>query len=171
METNSPKIGKFALTYGAIAGIVSVLYSVMLMSIDMLYDQNSGQQLVGVVALVGAIFLGIFNFRKENGSLTLKQGLKIGTGGAVISGIVGVIFLVLLSNFIEPDYIANIVEIQRDAMIESNPTISNEQLDMIGEQTANFFWVGYPVILIVNALLGLVIGLVGGLIFKKDAQA
>ena len=77
----------------------------------------------------------------------------------------------MLSNFIEPDYIANIVEIQREAMIEANPTISNEQLDMIGEQTANFFWVGYPVILIVNALLGLVIGLVGGLIFKKDAQA
>jgi len=56
-------------------------------------------------------------------------------------------------------------------MIESNPTISNEQLDMITEQQAKFFWVAYPFMLIFNAFGGLIIGLLGGLILKKDAQA
>jgi hypothetical protein len=74
-------------------------------------------------------------------------------------------------NFIEPEFIAKTVEMSRTAMIESNPTISNEQLDMIAEQTVNFFWVGYPVMLIFNTFMGLIIGLLGGLILKKDAQA
>jgi hypothetical protein len=42
---------------------------------------------------------------------------------------------------------------------------------MIAEQTVNFFWVGYPVMLIFNTFMGLIIGLLGGLILKKDAQA
>jgi len=171
METNAPKIGKFSLTYGSIAGVVGVLFTFMLMSLDMLYDQGSAKNIVSIVILAGALLIGIFNFRKENGSLTLKQGLKIGAGGAVIAGLYAVFFTILLVNFIEPDFITKTGELTRAAMIESNPTISNEQIDMMLDNQAKFFWVSYPFILIFNALMGLVIGLIGGLILKKDAQA
>jgi len=65
METNSPNIGKFSLTYGSIAGIVGIIFSFMLISLDMLYDQGSGKTIVSIAILVGAVILGIFNFRKE----------------------------------------------------------------------------------------------------------
>ena len=171
METNSPNIGKFSLTYGSIAGIVGIIFSFMLISLDMLYDQGSGKTIVSIAILVGAVILGIFNFRKENGSLTLKQALKIGTGSSVIAAIYSILFTLALVNFIEPDFISKTGEITRATMIESNPTISNEQLDMITEQQAKFFWVAYPFMLIFNAFGGLIIGLLGGLILKKDAQA
>lgn len=171
METNSPNIGKFSLTYGSIAGIVGIIFSFMLISLDMLYDQGSGKTIVSIAILVGAVILGIFNFRKENGSLTLKQALKIGTGSSVIAAIYSILFTLALVNFIEPDFIDKTGEITRATMIESNPTISNEQLDMITEQQAKFFWVAYPFMLIFNAFGGLIIGLLGGLILKKDAQA
>ena len=171
METNSPNIGKFSLTYGSIAGIVCIIFSFMLISLDMLYDQGSGKTIVSRVILVGAVFLGIFNFRKENGSLTLKQALKIGTGSSVIAAIYSILFTLALVNFIEPEFIAKTGEIIRATEIESNPTISNEQLDMLDkfiELQAKFFWV---VDLNVHAFVGLIIGLLGGLILKKDAQA
>ena len=171
METNGPNIGKFSLTYGSIAGIVGIIFSFMLISLDMLYDQGSGKTIVSIAILVGAVILGIFNFRKENGSLTLKQALKIGTGSSVIAAIYSILFPLALVNFIEPEFIAKTGEITRATMIESNPTISNEQLDMITEQQAKFFWVAYPFMLIFNAFGGLIIGLLGGLILKKDAQA
>jgi hypothetical protein len=171
METNAPKIGKFSFTYGSIAGLVGILFTFMLMSLDMLYDQGAGKSIVSIAVLAGALLIGIFNFRKENGTLTLKQALKIGTGGALVAGLYAVAFTVVLVNFIEPEFIAKTVEMSRTAMIESNPTISNERLDMIAEQTVNFFWVGYPVMLIFNTFMGLIIGLLGGLILKKDAQA
>ena len=170
METNSPNIGKFSLTYGSIAGIVGIIFSFMLISLDMLYDQGSEKTVVSIAILVGAVILGIFNFRKENGSLTLKQALKIGTGSSVIAAIYSIVFTIVLVNFIEPDFIAKTGELTRATMIESNPTISNEQLDMI--TSANFFWlVNPPSMLIFNAFGGLIIGLLGGLILKKDAQA
>ena len=175
METNSPNIGKFSLTYGSIAGIVGIIFSFMLISLDMLYDQGSGKNIVSIAILVGAVFLGIFNFRKENGSLTLKQALKIGTGSSVIAAIYYILFTLALVNFIEPEFIAKTGEIIRATEIERNPTISNEQLDMLDmniELQAKFFWVFYPsFMLIFNAFVGLIIGLLGGLILKKDAQA
>ena len=171
METNSPNIGKFSLTYGSIAGIVGIIFSFMLISLDMLYDQGSEKTVVSIAILVGAVILGIFNFRKENGSLTLKQALKIGTGSSVIAAIYSIVFTIVLVNFIEPDFIDKTVELTRATMIESNPTISDEQLDMITDQQAKFFWVAYPFMLIFNAFGGLIIGLLGGLILKKDAQA
>ena len=170
METNSPNIGKFSLTYGSIAGIVGIIFSFMLISLDMLYDQGSEKTVVSIAILVGAVILGIFNFRKENGSLTLKQALKIGTGSSVIAAIYSIVFTIVLVNFIEPDFIAKTGELTRATMIERNPTISNEQLDMI--TSANFFWlVNLPSLLIFFAFGGLIIGLLGGLILKKDAQA
>ena len=171
MEANKPNIGKFSLIYGSIAGIVGIVFSFMLISLDMLYDQGSGKTIVSIAILIGAVILGIFNFRKENGSLTLKQALKIGTGSSVIAAIYSILFTLALVNFIEPDFIAKTGEITRAAMIESNPTISNEQLDMVTQQQAKFFWVAYPFMLIFNAFVGLIIGLLGGLILKKDAQA
>ena len=171
MEANKPNIGKFSLIYGSIAGVVGIVFSFMLISLDMLYDQGSGKTIVSIAILIGAVILGIFNFRKENGSLTLKQALKIGTGSSVIAAIYSILFTLALVNFIEPDFIAKTGEITRAAMIESNPTISNEQLDMVTEQQAKFFWVAYPFMLIFNAFGGLIIGLLGGLILKKDAQA
>lgn len=171
METNTPKISKFSLIYGAIAGVIGIIFTFMLISLDMLYDQGSGKTIISIAVLAGALLLGIFNFRKENGSLTLKQALKIGTGGALIAGVISVLFTIVLANFIEPEFIAKTAELQRDAMIEANPTVSNEQLDMVYEQTIKFFWVSYPVILIFNVIMGLVIGLVSGLILKKDQQA
>ena len=171
METNSPNIGKFSLTYGSIAGIVGIIFSFMIISLDMLYDQGRGKTIVSIAILVGAVILGIFNFRKENGSLTLKQALKIGTGSSVIAAIYSILFILALINFIEPDFIAKTGEITKANMIESNPTIPKKQLDMLIEQQAKFFWVTYPFMLIFNAFGGLIIGLLGGLILKKDAEA
>jgi putative flippase GtrA len=173
METNSPNIGKFSLTYGSIAGIVGIIFSFMLISLDMLYDQGSEKTAVSIAILVGAVILGIFNFRKENGSLTLKQALKIGTGSSVIAAIYSIVFTIVLVNFIEPDFIAKTLSDQvRATLIERNPTISNEELDMNTDQLANFFWLAYPpFMLIYYAFRGLIIGLLGGLILKKDAQA
>ena len=110
----------------------------------MLYDQGRGKTIVSIAILVGAVILGIFNFRKENGSLTLKQALKIGTGSSVIAAIYSILFILALINFIEPDFIAKTGEITRANMIESNPTIPKKQLDMLIEQQAKFFWVAYP---------------------------
>ena len=112
-----------------------------------------------------------FDKAGNNNLLSLGDALKIGLGIALIGAIISVIYNQIFINFIEPDFIAKTGELTRATVIESNPTISNEQLDMITDQQANFFWLAYPFMLIFNAFGSLIIGLLGGLILKKDAQA
>lgn len=49
-------------------------------------------------------------------------------------------------------------------------TMTSDQIEQAKEMGKKFFWFGYPIMLIVSVVFGLIIGLVGGLIFKKSAE-
>ena len=105
------------------------------------------------------------------GFLTLSEALKIGTGVGVVAGIIGCIYLLLLTNIIEPDYWDKIYEVQRETVMAENPQLTQEQMDQGIEMQKKFAWLGYPVALIMYALFGLIVGLITGLITKKQKPA
>ncbi len=167
MESNTPKIGKFSLNYGLILGGIGVVFAVMLFMADAHTSQSPVNSVVSIVLSVAVIFWGILSFRKANGGfLAVGQALKLGAGIALIAGIVSVLYTILLSNVLDPDFASKMMDARMaEAAAESN--LTPEQLQQQKEMGLKFWWVGYPVILIVNIIIGLVIGLVGGLIFKK----
>ncbi len=172
MEVNQPKTGKFALNYGLILGIVSVIFGVMLFTMDMHYDQGWAIRSVNLALVVIAIILGISQFKKANeGFLSISQALKLGAGIALIAGIIGIIYFFLLSNVIEPDYMDKMYEIGKEKAMADNPKLTEEQIDQGIEMQKGFAWLTYPIILIFNIIVGLVIGLIGGLIMKKQKPA
>ncbi len=172
MEENTPKTGKFALNFGLLLGLVSVIFGVMLFSLDMHYEQGFAIQGTQIVLMIAAIMLAIFQFRKaNNGFLTISEALKIGTGTALIAGIIGLIYFALLSNVIEPDYMDTMYEIGKEKAMADNPQLTEEQMDQGIEMQKKFAWLSYPVIIIMNIVLGLIIGFVGGLIMKKQKPA
>ena len=62
------------------------------------------------------------------------------------------------------------MEIQKAQAIEQMPEITDEQLDMQMEMGKKFFWISYPVILIISLFFGFVISLITGLIMKKNPE-
>lgn len=119
---------------------------------------------------IGVIFWGILNFRKANGGfLKLGQAVKLGAGIALVSGIISVIWMLLLTNVLDPDFISKSIDMQLATVAEEG-TLTTEQLEQQRE-ISNQYWAAfaYPSILIGSILIGLLIGLVGGLIFKKAA--
>ena len=172
MEENQPKPGKFALKFGLILGLVSIVFNVMLMSQGLHYEQTLPIQVIGIVILAVVALLGISQYRKANGGyLKLGDALKLGTGIAVVAGVVGLIYFFVMSNVIEPDYMDKVFEIGKQKALVDNPELTEEQIDQGIEMQKKFAWISYPVILIIQAVLGLIIGLIGGLIFKKDKPA
>lgn len=172
MEENQPKTGKFALNYGILLGVVSVVFGLMLFSLDMHYDQGWAIRGVSLGLTVVAIIYGISQFKKANeGFLNLSEALKLGAGIAVIAGIIGIIYFFLLSNVIEPDYMDKMYEIGKETAMADNPKLTEEQIDQGIEMQKSFAWLTYPIILIFNIIIGLVIGLIGGLIMKKQKPA
>jgi hypothetical protein len=172
METEQPKTGKFAMTYGAITGAVGVVFAIMLFSMDMHYEQGGAVQITQTLILVAGIVLGILQFKKANIELlSISQALKVGAGVALIAGILGLIWFFVLSNLIEPDFMDKMYEIGKVKAMEQNPNLTSEQIDQGIEMQKKFAWISYPVILIINVVIGLVVGLITGLIFKKQESA
>lgn len=172
MEENKPQTGNFAWKYGALAGGAILVFSMMLYSMDMIYQQNAAISLIPFAVVAIAIVLGIVQFKSGSlGFLSLSEALKIGTGVGVVAGIISVLYLLVLSNVIEPDYLDNMFAVQRETIMVDNPQLTEEQIDQGFEMQKKLAWIGYPVALIIYALLGLIVGLITGLILKKQKPA
>ncbi len=172
MEENKVSTGKLAWTYGALGGGVGIIFTLMLLSMDMLYDQGWGKSVVSTLILVAAIYLAISSFKKQNeGFLTLGQALKIGIGTALVAAIIALVFTYFLTNFFVPDFMEKTAELSRVTIKEKNPQITPEQLDNAIEMQNKFFWIMYPMILLFNLFIGFIVSLITGLILKKERMA
>jgi len=172
MKENQPKTGKFALNYGALTGIIGVVFGVMLFAMNMHYEQTAGVQVTQTIILAAGIVFGIIQFKKAaNGFLSISQALKVGAGIALIAAIIGLIYFFLLSNILEPDYMDKVFEIGKIKAMKDNPSLTEEQINQGIEMQKSFAWISYPVILIINVIIGLIVGLITGLIMKKEEAA
>jgi len=168
MEQTQPKIGKFSLNYGLILGAISVVFGLMLYSMDAHANQDTSTQVIGIVLAVVITIWAIFNFRKANGGLlTLGQAIKLGVLISLIAGVIGIIYLIFLANVLDTEFITKIAENTRAAAEEAG-VMTSAQIEQQYQGTIDYFWISYPFILIFNVIMGLVIGLIGGLIFKKS---
>ena len=73
-------------------------------------------------------------------------------------------------NVIEPTYMDQVIEIQQQAMIEINPEMSQEQIDMSMEISKKFSGTGVVIAyqLIAALFFGFIISLISGIILKKE---
>ena len=171
MEENQPKTGKLALTYGLILGGISVVFGLMLYSMDMHYQRDWTIQVVGIVITIVALALAINQFKKaNNGFLTMRQALKVGVGTALIAAVIGILYQYILANFIDPEFMNKAIESQMSEAIASG-SITSEQADQQMEMGKKFFWIGYPIYLIFSVIIGFIISLILGLIMKKQKPA
>ena len=172
MEENKLKTRKYSLQFGLIAGLVGVIFGVMLFTMDMHYERSFAIQAVQFGILAVFIVIAIIQFKKANGGfLKLGQAVKLGAGVGLIAAIIGTIYFLVLSNVIEPDYMAKASEIAKVEAFESNPKLTQEQWDQGMEMQEKFFSVFLAVGVIFSALFGLIVGLITGLITKKEQPA
>lgn len=170
MEEKKIKTGSFALTYGLILGAVSVIFALMLYSVDLHYK---GGVMVGVVSIAITlilIVLGIYQFKKaNNGFLTFGQGLKVGVGISLIGGIVGIIFNLLMSNVIDPDMMTKALEFQKGELL-ANTKMTPEQVENQLEMGKKFSTPTMQVLfgLLFSIVLGFVFSLIPALALKKE---
>ena len=168
MET-SPKLGTYNYRFGAIAAGIGIVFSIMLFSMDMIYNQSSVIQTINILIPASLSIMAILTFKKDNvGLLSLKQAIKLGVGVFLVAGIVGLTYFTIFINFIEPDFIANTAALQADALREAQPTMDEDIIEMQQTNTEKYFYISYPFMLIFNVLIGLIVGLITGLFTKKS---
>ncbi len=170
MENQQATAKKFVLNYGVLLGIITVIYGVFLYATNIYLDPSITYGIISYLIVIVIVTLAIRAFKTENGGfITLSEALKVGIGVAVIGGIIAAIWNFVLTTYIEPDFINNVLETTQEKMIETQPEMSEAQIDAAMGITSKLTSppIAFALSLIGNLFFGLIISLIAGLIMKN----
>ncbi len=125
-----------SMTYGLYLGIVMVIYSLLLFFLNVKPIGFTLPILLSLVSLAIAFF-GIFLSTKKvrnevlGGEITFGQGILIGLVVIFVASVISAIYVYIQSTIIDPDYMKNILEAQKEWMYEfmSSKGVSEEQIE------------------------------------------
>src|SRR5690554_3285106 len=169
MEDNKPKTGKTALTYGLILGVISIIFTLMLYSLDMHYQGGPMVMVVSLVIMVAVIVIGMIQFKKaNNGFITFGQGLKVGVGIGLVGVIIGIIFNQVMSGLIDPQMMEKAMEYQRGLLVETTK-LTPEQIDAQMEMVKKFSSPSMQIVfgLVYGVVASFLLSLIPALIIKR----
>ncbi|MBS9767246.1 MAG: DUF4199 domain-containing protein [Flavobacteriaceae bacterium] len=163
------------LNYGTILGFLLVGVTLVPYAMGQLYDPNPILGIfLGILQYftpLVIIYLVIKKFRELNGGLlTLSEGIKTGLGTSLIAGILLAFYNFIFYKFIEPDFFVKVAEVAQAKMIETNPNMSDEQIEMAVEMIGKFssVWMTVASAIMSSLFGGLIYSLICGLILKKS---
>lgn len=170
MENSKASSKSIILNYGLLLGILSVVLGVILYVTNAYLDANWVYGTISFLIIVAVVVLGINAFKKQNHNfLSLKEAIKIGLGITLIAGIISVIWQLILMNILEPNYMDQLADMQREQMINNFPNMTDSQINDAMAMNAKFSsaWFVAAIALIGSLFQGLIIGLIAGLIMKN----
>ena len=174
-KTISPT--KSALQFGVLFGILMILELVVsyVLNVDPTSNKSFGILLNlfnFLIFPVGFILLGCLNYKNKlnSGFISFGESLKIGVSVCVLAGLLYAVFAAVF-NMIFPDFAEELLRKTRDVMVQQNPNMTSEQLEMALTWTKKFMSPAFsiPVTIIMYAFIGLIYSLIIGAIIKKDS--
>ncbi|BDX38536.1 hypothetical protein CYCD_18910 [Tenuifilaceae bacterium CYCD] len=168
-----------SMTYGLYLGIIMVIYSLLLFFLNVKPIGFTLPILLSLVSLAIAFF-GIFLSTKKvrndvlGGEMTFGQGILIGLVVIFVASVISAIYVYIQSTIIDPDYMKNILEAQKEWMYEfmSGKGVSEEQIEKAIEGIDAKMNEMNPVktaitSIVSSTIFGLIISLITSAILKK----
>ena len=171
MKDQNLELKNHILQYGGILGGISVVFGLMLYSLDMHYQNDSNATIVSLVITLGVIAYAQFAYRKDNENfMSLGQAIKIGLGMAAVSGIINVIYFLFLSNILDPEMMNKALEMGLNEFMDQNPEASDEMIEQVKGMQQQFTGpvITSSIIIIFSLLTGLVVSFITGLFLKHN---
>ena len=161
----------FTVNNGVILGVAMVLFSLVMYATGNHLEPHWSSSVVTGLLFVGIIVFGIKKYKEANDSLlSWGKGVKIGVGIAILAGLINVIYSYIFMNFIEPDFMSQMMEIQNQAFLDQGMT--EEQIEVANEMSEKFQSPGIVAAMgiIMYAIGGFVVSAIGAAIMKKSEE-
>jgi len=128
------------MNYGAVLGLFLVAIAVIMWSVGADDKQSVIPALLNNGITIAFIAYAIIQYRdiNNNGFITYAESLKLGTTVAFFSSIILAFYQFIYISYLDPNSLSEIMKITEQAMLESNPEISDEELDMALQMTSKF---------------------------------
>ena len=171
----STSVWPTALRWGAILGVVSIVFGLISYNLGMMEVNESGSignqwvnNIANTLLTVAAIVLGLMAYRSDNGGfLSLGGGVKWSLAMGLIAGIFTAVWSAILFGVIEPGIMDQVMEVQRQAMEDQG--MPDDQIEMAMSYTSMFTSTPALAIfgLIGTVIWTLFIGFIASLVMKK----
>lgn len=173
-KTTSPS--KSAIQYGVLFGLIMVVEFVIsyILNIDPTTNKGFGitLNLINFLVLpIILILLGCNNYKNKinSGFISFGEAIKIGVVICVIGALIYGIFTAIF-NVIFPEFTEEILRKTRDVMVQQNPEMPEEQIEMALSWTKKFMSpaIAVPFTVVMYTFIGLIYSLIIGAIVKKE---
>ena len=139
MEDQNLELKKYISQYGALLGGISVVFGLMLFSMDMHYQNETSTTIVSLVLTLGVIVFAQYSYRKDNEDfMSLSQGIKMGLGMGAVSGLINVAYFLVLSNVLDPEMMNKALEMGMNQFLDQNPEASQDMINQVESMQEKF---------------------------------
>lgn len=162
---------RVALKWGLISAVIGIAYNVVMILIDKFQDPSMGvvSGIFGFGVAILILVLAMRDFRTQNGGfLSFGQGLSIGTLSSGISGLIGGLFILVYTQFIDPSSQNRAMDKVREQWEAQG--MDEAQMEQAEKFTGALMSPGAQFLFAVvgSVILGFIFSLVVAAIMKKD---
>ena len=167
-QANSKNI---ILNYGVYLGIASVLINLVVYAVGDYLNPHWSISVISGVVMIAMIVMAYKKFKELNGGfMSWGQSVKIGVGLTVISALIVIVYQQVFANFIEPEYMQQIMMVQEQKWIDGGMT--SEQIEGAKEMMQKFQGplISSAIGIVVSAFIGFIVSAIVGAIMKQSAE-
>ena len=130
---------KFAMNYGSVLGLFLMLIALTLWALGVDEQRSVIPSILNNMVIIGFLIYSIIQYRDNfnDGFISYGSSLKLGTSVAFFSSILMAFYTFIYITYLDPDMLANILKTTEQAVLQTNPDISEEELDLALEMTGN----------------------------------
>ena len=123
---------KFAMNYGAYLGLALIVISFIVYILGLEEQKSIIPSLLNNFLMIGSIVYSVTIYRDNfnNGFISYGQSLKLGTSVVFFASVILAFYTFIFVTFINPEYLENILKVAEQEILNSDPEISDENLDM-----------------------------------------
>jgi len=157
---------KFGMNYGAVLGLILVLFALIFWLLGIKEKESILPSVLNNIIMVGFLVYGISQYRDNfnNSFISYSQSLKLGTTIAFFSSVIVAFYSFVHISYLEPNLLSDILHDTEQMMLQADPEISDEQLDLTLSMTAKFMQPHW--LMLMSVLGGTLMGFVYSLIIS-----
>ena len=128
---------RFAMNYGGVLGLCLVLVALCFWILGIDEKQSVIPSILNNVVIIGFLVYSISYYRDNlrNGFISYSESLKLGTSVAFFSSVIMAFYTFIYITYLNPDMLAEVLKMTEQSLLQSNPDISDEELDLALEMT------------------------------------
>ena len=170
MENQQYPSWKHSLMYGIYLGVVLIILSLVFYILDL--QAVNWTAYVNYVFILGGVILASVTYRDKylNGFISYGQSFSVGFLTGVFAAIIGAIFTYFFMLYLGDEFTDLMMENAEETMIENNPDISDEELDLalnIAQKMLKPWWLSV-IALLSSVFFSLIFALIVSIFIKKE---